>query len=79
MNEHDKDLPPMPVRSETMQAAANTLHETLPDMGFILIVVPFGDSNAGYISNCNREDAIRGLKSVLFRWGINEEWMKGAK
>lgn len=69
--------------AEILQAAAAAAHEKLPDMGFILIVTTFGadaaEAKAHYISNCNREDAVKILKTLLFRWGINEEWMKECK
>jgi hypothetical protein len=34
---------------------------------------------ANYVSNCNRQDVVKILKTLLFRWGINEEWMREAK
>ncbi len=71
------------IKPETIQKAAKAAHSQLPDCGFILLVMPFGDGtgecNAQYVSNCNREDAINVLKTVLFRWGVNEEWMKTIK
>jgi len=70
--------------SETLNRAAAAAHKELPDMGFILIVTPFGDGEtaevqANYVSNCNRQDVVKILKTLLFRWGINEEWMREAK
>lgn len=69
------------ISREQLQRAAQAVHNTLPNgNGFIILVAPFGDgtgtTDAIYASNCNREDAIKILKTMLFRWGINEEWMK---
>jgi len=81
----DHSVPgPALLRSETIQAAARAALNVLPDShGFMLLVVPFGDGSgegtAQYVSNLNREDAIKGLKTLLFRWGINDDWMKDAQ
>lgn len=68
---------------QLMQEAAREVVNKIPDYGYILLVTPFGngevETEAHYISNCNREDAIKILKSMLFRWGINEQWMQDAK
>jgi hypothetical protein len=65
-------------------AAAEVAREAMPpDCGFIMVAVPFGfppEQGVGrYVGNVNREDAIAILKTLLFRWGINEEWMGKAK
>ena len=74
--------------TESLQAAARAAHGQMPDThGFILIVMPFGNGSgeceAQYVSNCRREDVINVLKTVLFpvlfRWGINDEWMQTIK
>ena len=66
-----------------IQKAARAAHAEIPDMGFILIVVPFGDGSgateAQCISNVKREDAVAGLKQLLFRWGIEGEWIHKAE
>lgn len=70
------------MNAETVQQAARAVHAQLPDVGFILIVTPFGDGRedeANYVSNCNREDAVKILKVLLYRWGIEEDWMTKAK
>ena len=71
------------INSERLQAIARAAHAELPDhCGFILLVSPFGDGDnntADYISNVNREDAIKILKTLLFGWGYNDEWMKNCK
>lgn len=72
------------IRPETLQAAAKACHDKLPDhCGFLILVAPFGDPTDGdtqgqYISNMNREDAIKILKTMLFRFGVNDQWMKDA-
>lgn len=68
-------------RRDQLQAAAHAVANIIPDhKGFILLVAPYGngESNdrAEYVSNVNREDAIKILKTLLFRWGQNEEWMR---
>lgn len=71
--------------NKTIQNSARAAHGQLPDThGFILIIVPLSDKNTGkgkadYVSNVCREDAVRAIKEILFRWGIEEEWMKQAK
>lgn len=72
------------LRTETVQNAAKACHAQLPDThGFIIILMPFGDGNgegkADYVSNVKREDAVAALKAILFRWGIDEQWMHQAK
>lgn len=72
------------IPKDTLVDAAVAVDKIFPDThGFILIAVPFGQpANEGigqYTSNCKREDAVAILKTVLFRWGINDEWMKEAK
>lgn len=72
--------------NEVIQAAARAVNAHIPDThGFILILAPYGDHTADnhvkadYVATCKRADAIAILKTVLFRWGINEEWMKELK
>jgi hypothetical protein len=68
---------------EYLTLAAKAIHDKLPDNhGFLLLVVPFnaeGDGRTAYISNCEREDAIKLLKEFLFRIGEAEDWMKHIK
>lgn len=69
------------VSTESMTNAARAARNCLPDhCGMILLVAPYSDGaedvNAQYVSNCNREDAVAILKTLLFRWGVNEEWMQ---
>lgn len=78
------DIPAGGLSRQKLQEIARAAHDKLPDsFGFILIVTPFGDGSdygpAQYASNVNREDAVKALKTILFRWGINDEWMKDAK
>lgn len=72
--------PQNPVTTETLQAAARAAHAQLPDnVGFILITVPFGESEAPraqYVSNIKRADAVGTLKELLARWGLTENWME---
>lgn len=73
------------IDSITDQAAAAAAAALPAGCGFILLVAPAGERKetshveGSYASNCNREDAIAMLKTLLFRWGINDEWMKRAK
>ncbi|MDE2103421.1 MAG: hypothetical protein KGL39_39635 [Patescibacteria group bacterium] len=70
------------ISPEQLERAAKAAHAQLPDnQGFILIVAPFGqhDGIVQYASNIHRDSAIGMLKTMLFRWGINEEWMTQAK
>lgn len=72
------------LRRETLQAACRAANGQLPDThGFILLVAPFGDGTgeceAQYASSMSRDDAIKILKTLLFRWGVNEEWMNNLK
>lgn len=74
-------------RDEQVGFAADQIASMFPNDGFILFVAPKcgspeeaekDDKKTDYISNVRREDAIKMLKNVLFRWGINEEWMERA-
>ena len=72
------------ITREQLQEAAQGAHNALPPgHGFILIVAPTNESGetveGQYASNLNREDSIAILKTVLFRWGHNDEWMKSIK
>jgi hypothetical protein len=66
--------------------AAIALKDALPGLGYILMVTKINmnpeqsrEPVAGrYVANVNRKDAIAVLKTLLFRWGINDEWMKDA-
>lgn len=63
-----------------MQLAAEAIDAKMPDRtGFILLALPLGDTGDNrlrYISNVDRESAIRLLKEFLFSCGHEEEWMK---
>jgi len=68
--------------SENLNQIGAAVHNLLPDThGFVVIALPHGtpDGIAQYVSNCKREDAIKALKEILFRWGHNEEWMTKIK
>lgn len=64
-----------------LQIAAERVESALPDNhAFLIISTPFAPSDpsqnvARYVANCQREEAIRMLKELLFRWGAGEEWM----
>ncbi len=69
-----------------LQKAARAVADIIPkEHGFIIITSPFRinpDDKSGrgyYVSNVDRGDAIAILKTLLFRWGVNDEWMKEAK
>jgi hypothetical protein len=67
---------------EYLREMAKLLDAKLPDNhGFLLLTIPFGseDARISYTSNCNREDAIKLLKTYLFRIGEKEDWMKHIK
>jgi hypothetical protein len=38
-----------------------------------------GAQPSRYAANFRREDGIRALKEILFRWGHEEDWMKEVK
>lgn len=66
--------------------AARVLKDVLPGLGYILMVTKMNTNPeqsrepvaSRYVANVRREDAIAVLKTLLFRWGINDEWMKDA-
>lgn len=63
---------------EFLKLAAEAVEAKLPDNhGFVLLVVPFGqpEPQVAYIAKANREDAIKMLKTFLFRIGEGENWM----
>lgn len=68
---------------EYLKAVGREIAAKLPDNhGFICLTFPFGDAPGGrtqYISNARREDVIKLLKEVLFRFGAEEDWMKHIK
>jgi hypothetical protein len=74
-------LPPEFMDKQYLALAAKEIGVKFPDNhGFILLVLPFGESGrTNYISNCQREDAIKVLKEFLFRIGAEEDWMKHIK
>lgn len=70
--------------SVCVEVAAQVTGRALPkNCGFIIVAMPLGappdQGIARYSGNVNREDAVAILKTLLFRWGINEEWMKQAE
>jgi hypothetical protein len=70
MNAKDKDY---------LNLMAKEVDKHLPDNhGFILLAVPFTTNPEApfyYTASVNREDAIRLLKSFLFKCGEAENWM----
>lgn len=66
-----------------LTALGAEIKSKLPDNhGFILFVVPFGESPGNflrYISDCKREDAINALKEWLIKCGGGEDWMRHIK
>jgi hypothetical protein len=73
------------LRTDQMQDICRAIHNSLPDhLGFVVITIPFGagkdgewkKNNADYAANINREDAVAALKALLFRWGVEEQWME---
>ena len=68
---------------QLIQLLSHVVDRHLPEnCGFILIVAPYNkkgdDVQVDYTATVSRESAVAILKSMLFRWGINEEWMKKA-
>lgn len=62
-----------------LNEAADAIAEKLPDHhGFILLAVPFagGDQRVKYVSNLERESAVKVLKEWMFHAGHEEGWMK---
>lgn len=82
MSNFDKDSTPGPIASITEQAAAAVAPHIPAGYGFIILVTPFSNAktiDGGYVSNCDRASAIKILKTILFRWGINDEWINKAE
>ena len=68
---------------EYLTLAAKEIEAKFPDNhGFVLLVMPFNEAanspanRLRYISNCERETAVKMLKEFLFRIGHAEDWMK---
>jgi hypothetical protein len=67
---------------EYLKEVAKLVHDKMPDgHGFLVITAPFGDGDhrMNYISNIQREDAIKLVKEWLFKAGEEETWMKHIK
>lgn len=92
MADHDSDngtsAPLGPISPLRMQGVCRAISNLLPDhCGFMVVVVPLGDGKTvppggtpvQYAASVNRQDAVASLKALLFRWGIEEKWMEGAK
>jgi hypothetical protein len=80
----DPRIPGDAIVCKGLAAAGMAAKELMPEnCGFIIVAVPFGlppeHAVARYAANVNREDAVAILKALLFRWGINDEWMAQAK
>jgi hypothetical protein len=62
---------------------AHTVDERLPEgHGFIVLAFPFGQSTENrlqYVSNANREDALKVMKEWMIKCGAHEDWMKDLK
>lgn len=70
-----------PLTAEQLTAVAKATEAALPPGHyFLLITVPHTDdpkkAMCQYTASIERPTAISILKTCLFRWGINEEWMK---
>lgn len=70
-----------PLKAEELNAVATATAAALPPgHSFILITLPHtDDASKGicqYVADIDRATAIQVLKTCLFRWGANEEWMK---
>lgn len=70
-----------PLTPEELNSVAKATEAALlPGHHFLLITVPSTDDPAKaicqYVSTLDRPTAVKILKTCLFRWGINEEWMK---
>lgn len=69
-----------PLDREYLREAAKAVEAKFPDNhGFILLVTPFGEARTRYISNCQRQEAIKILKTFFFQIGDEENWMKHIK
>lgn len=69
----------MPQDVEYLKDAIKAAEAKLPDgHRAIVISVPCDEPNPQirYIAGIGREDAVSALKTLLFRWGKNEEWME---
>ena len=66
-----------------LNEAAKALEAKLPDNhGFILLVMPFGespDNRLTYVASIERKDAINCMKEFLIKCGAEEDWMKHIK
>lgn len=61
-----------------LQNAMKTTLKIIPDGSAAMIITKRcgdGDHPVQYVGNLEREDAIKLLKELLFRWGEKEEWM----
>lgn len=70
------------MNKEYLQKCAEEVSARLPDNhGFVLLTMLFNtpDARMGYVSNCNREDAIAVVKEWLIQANGEEEWMKHIK
>ena len=70
-----------PLKPEELDAVAKATEAALPPgHSFILITLPHTDDPkqaiCQYVASIDRATAISVLKTCLFRWGANEEWMK---
>jgi len=72
---------PTPLTPKQLHAAAKAVEAALPPgHAFILMTAPHTNDPkkafVQYTSSLERSTAIQILKTCLFRWGHNDEWMK---
>lgn len=75
----DPDTTPEAETRARLKDIGQAINERLPEgWGFIVLAFPRAgaDRRANYVSNCNREDAIAGLKEWLIRCGHKDDWMQ---
>lgn len=67
---------------EYLKEVCKAIEAKLPDQhGFLVLTFPFNqpDRRVTYSANCSREEGIKILKAMLFRWGESEDWIKHIK
>lgn len=57
-----------------MKQAAQAVNQVLNDgkvpweIGFVILAMPFGESDCNYISNCDRQQMLMVMKALIARW-----------
>lgn len=61
-----------------LERAADAAKACLPKES-VFVLISYEEGRANYVSNGKREDCIKALKELLFRWGAEEDWMQHIK